>query len=332
MTEADEINTVAILGAGTMGANIALNLAAHGVSVRLTDPQDGQLERGRARIGENARDLHRHGLLPGTVKATLGRIAYEATVDEVLKGAGLVIEAVPEKIQLKLRIFTELERKTGPDVILASNTSTFVPSSLAVGLVAPDSARRLVVMHYWNPAHLIPLVEVVPHARTSPETLSRVTALLARCAKQTVVLRKEVAGFIGNRLAFALQREAMSLVARGVASPADIDTVTTAGFGRRAPVTGVFRTADFGGLDVYLAVCQSLFPGLCNDHLAPDTLKLLVQNGMLGTKTGEGWNKYTGGEVAGWGKRLTDHLVHLAQVDQQLKKGPAAPQHDPANA
>jgi 3-hydroxybutyryl-CoA dehydrogenase len=320
MPEPDAITTVAILGAGTMGANIALSLAAHGVQVRLTDVNEAQLARGRATAEANAWKLHGHGLLPEPVDAVLGRIACTAVLDEAIADAGLVIEAVPENLQLKLRVFLELERKTGPRVILASNTSTFVPSSLAVGFVNPATAARLVVMHYWNPAHLIPLVEVVPHARTLPAVVDRVKGLLDRCDKHTVVLRKEVPGFIGNRLAFALQREAMRMVEDGVATPEDIDTVARAGFGRRIPVTGIFRTADLGGLDVYRAVCELIFPGLSNDHGVPESLKRLVQAGMLGVKTREGWHKYSEREVEEWQKRLTEALVYHARADQRRSR------------
>jgi 3-hydroxybutyryl-CoA dehydrogenase len=320
MFDKKEITTVAVLGAGTMGANIALNLAAHGVAVWLTDVRTEQLEKAREGIEANARHLHADGLLPDEVERVLARIARPTTLDDALVGAELVIEAVPENLQLKLRVFGELERKCGPEVIFASNTSSFVPSKLAVGLVDPATAERLVVMHYWNPAHLVPLVEVVPHARTRADVLEQVKALLDRCAKQSVILRKELPGFIGNRLAFALQREAMSLVASGVAAPEDIDTVARAGFGRRIPVTGIFGTADLGGLDVYLAVCQSIFPDLCRDAAAPPALQRLVQQGRLGMKTGDGWSAYTEAEIAEIQERLTTELVRHARNDQEAAR------------
>jgi 3-hydroxybutyryl-CoA dehydrogenase len=324
MPEPDAITTVAILGAGTMGANIALSLAAHGVQVRMTDVNEAQLARGRATAEASACTLYGHGLLPEPVDTVIGRIACPAVLDEAIAGAGLVIEAVPEKLQLKLRVFMELERKTGPQVILASNTSTFMPSSLAVGLVNPATAARLVVMHYWNPAHLIPLVEVVPHLRALPEMVERVKALLELCGKHTVVLRKELPGFIGDRLAFALQREAIRMVESGVASAEEIDSVARAGFGRRIPVTGIFRTADFGGLDVYRSVSEQIFPSLCNDYAVPESLKRRVQAGMLGVKTREGWHKYNEREVEEWQLRLTENLVYHARADQRRSQPPRA--------
>ena len=148
-------------------------------------------------------------------------------------------------------------------------------------------------------------------------------ACLERCGKQVVVLQKEVPGFIGNRLAFALQREAMDLVAKGVASPAEIDTVIRAGFGRRIPVSGIFGTADLGGLDVYLAICQSILPDLCAQTGAPAELKRLVASGRLGLKSGEGWYNYSSTEAAALRDAIATELVHHARRDQTLNTSSA---------
>ncbi|MBP6507091.1 MAG: 3-hydroxyacyl-CoA dehydrogenase family protein [Opitutaceae bacterium] len=311
----NEISKVAILGAGTMGANIALNFATYGTEVRLTDIDAAQLERGLSTIRGNASSLSEHGLLDRDVDEVVARVTCLPVLEEAVAGVGLVIEAVPEVIEAKKRLFRKLERETGSDVVLASNTSTFVPSKLCAAFERADTASRFVVMHYWNPAHLMPLVEVVPHATTDLWVLDIVRALLGRCRKQAVILRKEIPGFVGNRLAFALQREAMRMVAEGVALPDDIDTVARAGFGRRIPVTGIFGTADLGGLDVYRAVCDQLFPSLCNDRETPEVLKRLVESGRLGMKTGEGWRKYSHREIKEWHDRLAGILVHFAQND-----------------
>jgi len=185
------------------------------------------------------------------------------------------------------------------------------------------------VMHYWNPAHLIPLVEVVPHRETRPEVLDFVRRLLKRCNMIPVLLNKEIPGFIGNRLAFALQREAMSLIAKGVATAEDIDKVVTSGFGRRVPVTGIFGTADLGGLDVYLAICRQLFPDLCNDTNPPAVLVRQVEQGKLGVKTGQGWMKYSSAQISRLYSILTRELVHLARRDMRSKANFPHPQSMP---
>ncbi len=307
---------VAVIGAGTMGANIALSFAAHGFGVCLCDVSEAQLDKARSTILKHAAMMLEHGLVSGSAEDSLSRISFDTRMDVSVVGVDLVIEAVRENLQLKLQVFTKLDRLCAPEVILASTTSTFVPTALAAGLVNPSRKSRFLVMHYWNPAHLIPLVEVVPHSETSLEVLDFVRALLLQCRMLPVLLRKEISGFIGNRLAFALQREAMGLIANGVATAEDIDQVVTSGFGRRVPITGIFGTADLGGLDVYLAICRQLFPDLCNDTNPPAILARQVEQGRLGVKTGEGWRKYSPEQVSVLYSALTKELVHQAQRDR----------------
>lgn len=303
---------ITIVGAGTMGANIALDFASHGFAVRLSDISDAQLESARTTVKTNARLLADHGLFDETV-SRIDQISYGPDLGRAVDGATVVIEAVSENLAIKRTVFVELERLTEAETILASNTSTFMPSVLAEGLSHPE---RLLVLHYWNPAHLVPLVEVVPHAVTSTDVVEACRELLSRCGKQPVLLAQEVEGFIGNRLAFAVQREAMDLVARGIATPEAIDTVVKTGFGRRMPVSGVFGTADLGGLDVYQAVCQSLFPNLAADTEVPAGLAEKVKAGKLGVKTGEGWSRYdeTSGEALR--EAVAEELIRLAKRDR----------------
>ena len=303
---------ITIVGAGTMGANIALDFASHGFAVRLSDISDSQLGLAETTVKTNAAVLAKHGLYDAAV-SRIEAIVYEQDLARAVARADIVIEAVSENLAIKHTVFAELERLTGPETILASNTSTFMPSVLAEGLAHPE---RLLVLHYWNPAHLVPLVEVVPHAETSTDIVATCRDLLGRCGKKPVVLAQEIEGFIGNRLAFAVQREAMDLVARGIATPEAIDTVVKTGFGRRMPVSGVFGTADLGGLDVYQAVCQSLFSNLCADQAVPAALVDKVQAGQLGVKSGEGWSRYD--EASGEALRaaVAAELIRQAKRDQ----------------
>ncbi|MDB6169861.1 MAG: 3-hydroxybutyryl-CoA dehydrogenase [Verrucomicrobia bacterium] len=317
------ISKITLIGSGTMGANIALHFAAHGQAVSLHDSNAAQLEKALRVVRQNAALLSEHGLITEAVDTVVARIRLEPEFESAAAGADLVIEAVPEKMQLKQRLFMQLDRVCGPQAILASNSSTFVPSSMAVGFVSTERKARFLVMHFWNPAHLMPLVEIVPHPDASPPVVDSVMALLVRCGKRPVVVRKEIAGFIGNRLAFALQREAMDLVAKGVASPEDIDTVAKNSFGRRIPITGIFGTADLGGLDVYLEVCRSLFPDLCSDRTPPAALGNLVRHGRLGIKSGEGWNRYTEAQIALLNESLTRELVHQLHRARRDEKAEA---------
>jgi len=308
------IERIVITGAGTMGANIALEFAVHGREVTLCDAKPEALERAGERMLASAQVLQRHGLLNAEPAAVVRRVVCTPDPVHALAAAELVIEAVPEDLALKHRVLRELEAACSEQTILASNTSTFMPSKLAVSLRLP---RRLLVAHYWNPAHLVPLVELVPHAQTAPETLAAMHELLETCGKRPIVVKKEVPGFIGNRLAFALQREAMALVAQGVATPDDIDTVVRTGFGRRIPVTGIFGTADLGGLDVYAAICDVLFPELCADRAAPELLRQRVAAGKLGVKTGAGWREYPPTAQAAMRAALEEELLRQAQRDRE---------------
>ena len=303
---------ITIVGAGTMGANIALDFASHGFAVRLSDISDSQLGIAQTTVKTNAEVLAKHGLYDAAVSRIEG-IIYEPDLARAVAEADVVIEAVSENLAIKHTVFAQLERLTGAETILASNTSTFMPSVLAEGLAHRE---RVLVLHYWNPAHLVPLVEVVPHAETAATVVEACRDLLSRCGKQPVVLAREVEGFIGNRLAFAVQREAMDLVARGIATPEAIDTVVKTGFGRRMPVSGVFGTADLGGLDVYQAVCQSLFPNLCADTEVPAALADKVQAGKLGVKTGEGWSRYDTAAGKALQAAVAEELIRQAKRDQ----------------
>lgn len=304
------------MGAGTMGANIALSFASHGQAVQLHDVDPAQLKKALQTIRTHAALLREYGMVTEPLEQVMGRITCVPRLEEAVDGADLVIEAVLEKIQLKQQVFTQLDRLCAPETVLASNTSTFAPSVMAFGLQHAERKQRFLVMHYWNPAHLMPLVELVPHPESLPSMVEEIRALLVRCGKAPVIVRKEIDGFIGNRLAFALQREAMALVEQGVATPEDIDTVAKTGFGRRIPVTGIFGTADLGGLDVYLEICRSLFPQLNADRTVPMQLKRRVGHGHLGVKTGCGWNAYTPEQIAALTDVLTRELIRQLQRDR----------------
>lgn len=301
-----------------MGATIALSFARYGFEVYLCDVQAAQLDKARTAIRDHSELMRKHDMLAVTTEEVFARITFGTEIEAAVSEADLIIEAVRENLRLKLQLFTKLDRICAPEVILASTTSTLVPSALAAGLVNRERRGRLLVMHYWNPAHLIPLVEVVPHPDTRQEVLAFVEKLLRQCAMHPIMLRKEIPGFVGNRLAFALQREAMSLVANGVVSAEDIDRVVTMSFGRRMPVTGVFGTADLGGLDVYLAVCRSLFPDLCNDLKPPVVLQHMVEQGKLGVKTGAGWKPYAPDQITTLFNALTEELVRQAKRDRSV--------------
>ena len=307
------LNQVAVIGAGLMGTTIALDFALAGYAVRITDANAQSLKNSEATARVHAELLQTHGALPESVGTVLARIERCPALAAAVHGADLVVEAVPENLDLKRALFRQIDAHADPGAILASNTSSFVPSLLADATGRPE---RFLVAHYWNPAHLIPLVELVPSAQTDPEVVEALRALYTRMGKQPVVVRREKLGFIGNRLQFALLREAMALVEEGVATPDDVDTVVRASFGRRLPATGIFHTADLGGLDVLLAICRTLFPDLAANAEPGPSMPALVEDDRLGVKTHAGWFRYGPGEADELRRTLSEELIRRAQEDR----------------
>lgn len=304
---------IAIIGAGLMGSTIALDFALAGHSVRITDSRPTAVSASEATARSHAELLREHGLLNEDVDAVLRRIRPCPSLAEAVESAWLILEAVSENLELKRAVYRQIDVHAPGDAILASNTSSFMPSSLADATGRPE---RFLVAHYWNPAHLIPLVELVPSPQTDPAIVETLRALYERIGKQPVIVRKEKLGFIGNRLQFALLREAMALVEEGVATPEDIDHVVRASFGRRLPATGIFHTADLGGLDVLLSICHTLFPDLAANQEPGPSMPALVESDRLGVKTEAGWFRYGPGEADALRRALSEELIRRARQDR----------------
>jgi 3-hydroxybutyryl-CoA dehydrogenase len=281
------LRNIVIIGAGTMGHSIALDCAWKGFTVTMHGQDAADLDRGSAGIKSKLAVLVREGLVPrAEEELILDRIACTTSLEEAVVQASFIIEAAPEILTLKQELFAKLEGLCAPETIFASNTSGLKPGLIAEALQHPE---RFLVMHFWNPAHLIPLVEVVPAAATSTETIEASFRLLQELGKKAVLVKKEIPGFISNRLQFALFREAQFLLEQGVASQEDIDAAVTYSIGRRLPVTGPFLSADLGGLDVFDNISAYLFPDLSNAAESSPTMKKLVSGGEFGAKSGQGF-------------------------------------------
>ena len=275
-----------MVGAGTMGHSIALEFALGGYQVNLVDRNEAILEGALTAMRRDLGTLVAAGAADGAAfEETLGRVSCVVGLAEAVKEGDYVVEAVNEDLALKQAVFRDLGRLASPHAILASNTS-----GLSVRAIADASGRpeRTLITHYWNPPHLIPLVEVVPGEQTSEGVLQMVQEVLTGLGKRVVVLRKDVPGFIGNRLQFAMLREALSLVERGVATAEDIDTVVRYSLGRRLGVLGPCEIADFGGLDVFYSILTYLAPDLSRATEPPSLLADALRRGDLGVKTGRG--------------------------------------------
>ncbi|MEK4066182.1 3-hydroxyacyl-CoA dehydrogenase family protein [Peribacillus sp. FSL R5-0717] len=280
------INKIAIIGSGVMGSGIAQSFAVSGYFVTINDIKEELLYHAQNRISENLSLLMEEGALTDREKqGALANITYSVDLEGAVRDADFIIEAIPEVIELKLNLYQQLEEIIKPDAIVASNTSTFPISQL---MEKASFAERMVITHFFNPGHLVPLVEIVQHDETKPEIVKTTMDLMRKIGKSPILLKKEIAGFIANRLQTALMREAFYLLKEGVADAEDIDTAITAGPGFRWAFTGPIEIADFGGLDTWQRVFDNVSPVLDQSKEAPDLIRDLVAEGKLGAKSGEG--------------------------------------------
>jgi 3-hydroxybutyryl-CoA dehydrogenase len=310
---AAEVHRVLVVGAGLMGHGIAQDFAAGGYAVQLYDRAQQGLDQALENIRNSLTLLQRVGqLTPEQANATLSRIRTGTQLDDLAASADLVVEAVAEDLALKQQIFRALDRASPPHAILASTTSALLPSALAAATRRPE---RVLVAHYFNPPALMPLVELVRGPETSDETVDTLRNVLVQLGKRPAVVQKEVPGFIGNRLQAALAREAMSLVERGVATPADVDTVIKYSFGRRLGAAGVFEIADLAGLDLYLSDAEPLLKVLESSSEVSSALRTKVARGDLGVKSGQGFYTWTPESAAALQTRIGQALVALSRVD-----------------
>ncbi|WP_404356299.1 3-hydroxyacyl-CoA dehydrogenase family protein [Cytobacillus firmus] len=304
---------IAVLGCGTMGHSIALNAAWAGLSVTMQGISDADLEQGWTNMLKKLEVMLNNGILSESEAGHIQEnIKMTVSVEEAVQGATFVIEAVPENIQLKIDLFKRLDALCDPDVILASNTSGLSPTEIASETAHPE---RTVVTHFWNPAHLIPLVEVVRGEKTGDEAVERSFQLLKQMKKKPIEVKKEVPGFVGNRLQYALFREAQYLLEEGIASKEDIDDAVTYGIGRRLPVSGPLMTADMGGLDVFSAISDYLFQHLSSAEESLPALKKLVSEQKLGDKTGEGYYKWDEDFSKEYNQKREAELIRFLKKD-----------------
>lgn len=285
-----DITTVAVVGAGTMGAGIAGVFARAGCDVRLVDLSGDLVRRGLEMIALAQESLVHEGLLTAAAaEAALGRIRSLTELEPACDGVQLLVECVPEDLALKQEMFARCDRLCPPDAILTSNTSGLSISALAAATARPALVAGL---HFWNPPHVVPLVEVTKGQGTAEETATLLVELCRRIGKQPILVRHDVPGFVGNRLQHAVIREALYILDQGIASAEDIDTAMTAGPGLRYSVIGPLRTMDLGGVDVFLAISSYLYAALSNDPGPAAVLQRLVQQGRLGAKSGAGIYDY----------------------------------------
>jgi 3-hydroxybutyryl-CoA dehydrogenase len=279
---------LAVIGAGSMGAQIAQQAALHGIGVSLQDKDEAQLRNAReSNQGHLARRVEKGRLSQGDAEDALGRVRATTELRDAVGDADFVIEAVFEDLEVKRSIFAELDRQAPPDAVLASNSSTIGISKLAGATRSPE---RCLNMHFFFPVLVMNLVEIVRGQRTSDETVERAVELAHTMDRTPVVLNKEIDGFIVNRILHAATQEAYRLLDGGVASFEDIDTAVEKGL--NWPL-GPFRLGDFSGLDVTYNARLHMYRTTGDERYRPSPqLEAKVKAGKLGRKTGEGWYRY----------------------------------------
>ena len=287
----DSIREVAVLGLGTMGHGIAQTFAAAGYTVRCYDDHPAARVSLHSRIRSNLLAFVAAGLLQAeSIEPILARITACETEAAAVTNVSFITEAVKEDLPAKLELFDRLEGLINPETILASNSSTFPISQSGARLRLPG---RAIVTHWFNPPHIVPLVEVVPSPQTSDDTTQTTFELMTRIGKQPLLLRKELPGFLVNRIQVAIMREVWDLLDQGVASPEDIDAALRASVGFRLAALGPLEVHDFGGLDIQTTVYRNLVPEISSGTQIPDVVQNLVDQGHLGPKSGRGFHDYS---------------------------------------
>lgn len=277
---------IAVIGLGTMGPGIAQRLARGGLVVSAFDTETAQIDKAKATLPLINGVLDRLGITPQPG----GEVRFATSLADAVKGADLVIENVPEKIEIKAEVYRAIDGLIGADTLVVSDTSGIPISKLQEHLSNPG---RFCGMHWSNPPHIIPMIEVISGARTAPETANAIVALIERLGLLPVVVNKDVPGFVENRILYALLREAIDLVEEGVIAPEALDTCVSWGIGYKLSVIGPMALLDVAGLDIYHSVAGFLNQELSTRaDIAPFITKR-VQEKRLGLKTGSGVYAYT---------------------------------------
>lgn len=296
---------IAVIGAGLMGHGIALTLASAGQYVAITDPSPEARATVVDRIRHSMLDL---GRSEAEIAKTLKMVEIFDSTAAAVRKADVVFEAAPEKLDLKRKIFAEIEAHAPETCIFASNTSVMPITEIMAQL---RFKNRALGTHWWNPPHMIPLVEVVSTEWTDAAVVDVVMTLLSDAGKTPVRVKKDIPGFIGNRLQHALWREAISLVENGICDAEAVDTVVKSSFGRRLAVLGPLENADLVGTDLTLDIHNSVLFDLEGRKGPSPYLENLVKEGRLGMKSGKGFRSWTESEARKTRAGVTEHLNKL---------------------
>ena len=303
---------IAVIGAGLMGHGLAQVFALGGHDVTIYDSFDASLKTVKERISTNLRDL-------GDDPRAVERVRPTGDLEDCVREADYVVEAVSEDLPLKQKLFAAIESHVRDDTILASNTSVIPITEIMRGL---RRRERALGTHWWNPPYLVPLVEVIGTEWTSPAAIDWTMRLHSAVGKTPAHVKKDVPGFIGNRLQHALWREAIALVEHGICDAETVDTVIKAAFGRRLAVLGPLENADMVGTDLTLAIHKTVLPAIESRPGPSPYLEKLVADGKLGFKSGEGFRTWTPAQQAALRAKVLRHLKKARENDAATDSNP----------
>ena len=313
---------LAVAGGGTMGADIAASFAAVGWDIVIANPRDRMRE---TLVERFASALTRLG---GTFAEDRLRV-YDSVAELPWQQVDLLIEAAPERLEIKRALFAEMERLAKPETPLCSNSSALPISEIGAGL---QTQHRMLGAHYFMPAHLVPGVEIVCSERTDPSIADAVAAIIESTGKVAIRVKRDIPGFLCNRIQHALAREAIDLVARGIATVEDIDHAVRYGFGFRYIAAGPLLQKDHSGIDVHAAAAATIYPDLCNNTTPSAYLTDLVASGAIGMKAGRGFYEWTPESTAEENRRYEDALSRAAEwIADELLAVRTARAHPPTN-
>jgi 3-hydroxybutyryl-CoA dehydrogenase len=308
------IRKAVVAGSGQMGPGIVYTLASVGCETVLSARTHQSVSKGLKAFDRILEVLRNEGCLSADKASHIKPlVSGSAELESAVGDADLVIESIPENLALKQEFFSRVENYCPAETILTSNTSGLPATSIAENLHRPE---RFAVTHFWNPPHLMPLVEVVKGEKTAMATVNLLSVLLAKAGKKPVTVLKDTPGQLGNRLFQALLREAVHIVEEGIASVEDVDTAVKNGLGRRFPVYGPLEHNDVVGLDTLYAIQSYICGSLCSDKKPSELLENMYDNGDLGVKTGKGfydWKVRDGNELT---DKRDQFLLDLLKMEQ----------------
>jgi 3-hydroxybutyryl-CoA dehydrogenase len=311
-TRTRTIERVAVIGAGVMGHGIAQVFAQHGCTVKLCDIAENSLRNALEKIRSNLRLCVEMGIEREAVsEAVISRITATTDLQDALRGMQFVTEAVPEDLDLKKELFKEIDAVTDENVIMASNTSTLSITELTKSI---KNSGRFLITHWFNPPHLVPVVEVVKATSTTEETFRRTFQFLEDMGKDPVHVLKPVPGFLVNRIQTAMFREVVALLEDGVATPEDIDKTVRGSLGLRLAAMGPLTVVDFAGVHLWHTGAQNLYPLLDASKEPRKLWTEMVEKGFLGQRTGKGFFEYQAGSIPDRIRNRDAKLIEILKV------------------